>query len=280
MTRRYHRQWHQQHGKNAARMRLEEVTDERGQLRASPPSTARLLGSPGYIYADAAKTAWRWLFATAGRRPARATHHEHRMRYLAAYLRRTASLSRGTRSPFPADLVDFVHDHVRRRARVVNMTAGRFVAVNALVAVLLAASAYDIATGREHWPFSPYPMFSSVERSWTLDSLLLTGVAADSSGREFPFTWNGDRLRVTRPDKVERDVKRPCVDTVTGEEEPIAVSAFRTTNHYSLKPFTGSASRLTAPATTRVTYEVFGTCKVSPQDDVLGTYEWVMTRKD
>ena len=28
MTRRYHRQWHEQHGRNAARMRLEEVTDE------------------------------------------------------------------------------------------------------------------------------------------------------------------------------------------------------------------------------------------------------------
>jgi len=187
MTRRYHRQWHQQHGKNAARMRLEEVTDERGQLRASPPTTARLLGSPGYVYADTARTAWRWLFATAQRRPARATHHEHRMRYLAAYLRRTASLSRGTRPPFPADLLEFVRDHVLRRARVVNMTAGRFVAIHALVAVLLFASAYDIVSGQEHWPFSPYPMFSSVERSWTLDSLLLTGVAADSSGREFPL---------------------------------------------------------------------------------------------
>ncbi len=121
--------------------------------------------------------------------------------------------------------------------------------------------------------------------TWTFPAVACSdsqcsGTITSSSGREFPFTWNGDRLRVTRPDKVERDVKRPCVDTVTGEEEPIAVSAFRTTNHYSLKPFTGSASRLTAPATTRVTYEVFGTCKVSPQDDVLGTYEWVMTRKD
>jgi len=187
MTRRYHRQWHEQHGHNAARMRLEEAIDERGQLRARPPATARLLGAPGYIYTDAAKTAWHWLVATARRRTARATHHEHRIRYLAAYLRRTAALSRATRPPFARDFADFARDHIRRRARAVKMTANRFVAVHALVAILLAGSVFDIVTGQEHWPFSPYPMFSSVERSRTLDSLLLTGVAADQSGREFPL---------------------------------------------------------------------------------------------
>jgi hypothetical protein len=187
MTRRYHRHWHAQHGLNAARMRLEEVTDEHGQLRATPPATARLLGAPGYVYVDAAKTAWRWLGATARRRTARATHHEHRMRYLAAYLKRTAALSRGSRPAFVQDLAGFARDHIMRRARAVHMTAGRIVAVHALVAILLGASAFDIATGQEHWPFSPYPMFSSVERAWTLDSLLLMGVAADASGREFPL---------------------------------------------------------------------------------------------
>ena len=121
--------------------------------------------------------------------------------------------------------------------------------------------------------------------TWTFPAVACSdtecsGTLTSSSGRELPFTWDGDRLRVTQSEKVVRDVKRPCVDTVTGEEEPIALSAFRTTNHYSLKPFTGTASRMTAPATTRVTYEVFGTCKVSPQDDVLGTYEWVMTPLD
>jgi hypothetical protein len=124
----------------------------------------------------------------------------------------------------------------------------------------------------------------SERATWTFPAVacsdtLCSGTITSSSGREFPFTWNGGRLKVTRPDKVERDVKRPCVDTVTGEEEPIAESAFRTTNHYTLKPFTGTASRMTAQATTRVTFEVFGTCKVSPQDAVLGTYEWIMTRE-
>jgi hypothetical protein len=107
-----------------------------------------------------------------------------------------------------------------------------------------------------------------------------SGTITSSSGREFPFTWNGHRLKVVPSVKVDRDVKRPCVDTVTGEEKPIAESAFRTTNHYSLKPFTGTASRMTAQATTRVTYEVFGTCEVTPEDAVLGTYDWVMTPKN
>ena len=121
--------------------------------------------------------------------------------------------------------------------------------------------------------------------TWTLPAAecsdaQCSGTITSSSGRSFPFTWDGDRLRVTQSEKVARDVKRPCVDTVTGEEEPIALSAFRTTNHFSLKPFTGTASRMTAQATTRVTYEVFGTCKVTPEDAVLGTYECVMTPLD
>ena len=85
------------------------------------------------------------------------------------------------------DIADFARAHIKRRARAVNMTAGRIVAVHALVALLLGASSYDVVTGQEHWPFSPYPMFSSVERSRTLDSLLLVGVVADASGREFPL---------------------------------------------------------------------------------------------
>jgi GT2 family glycosyltransferase len=185
LTRRYHRKWHAQHGRYAAAMRLEEVTDERGQLRPTPPATARLLGTPGYVYADALRTAWRWVVASLRRRSARAINHEHRLRYLAAYLRRTSVLSRGARPGIMRDVADFALDHLRRRAKVVGLPAGRIATVHALVGLLLIGSAFDIVTGREHWPFSPYPMFSAVERSRTLDSLLLTGVSADSSGREF-----------------------------------------------------------------------------------------------
>ena len=42
--------------------------------------------------------------------------------------------------------------------------------------VILAGSLFDIATGREHWPFSPYPMFSSIEMEQVEEKVRLYGV--------------------------------------------------------------------------------------------------------
>ena len=67
------------------------------------------------------------------------------------------------------------------------MSAARYVAAHILIALVVLGSAYDIATGTEHWPFSPYPMFSAVEKSPTLDSLVLTGVTADGAMLEVPL---------------------------------------------------------------------------------------------
>lgn len=187
MTRRYHRRWHAQHGYFAAAMQLEEAIDERGQLRTAREHTARLFGVPGYVYTDAVRQAGRWLCCTIRRRPARAAHHEHRLRYLLAYVRRSIRLSRGDRSPLPLDAAEFAAAHLRRRARAVHMSAGRLAVVHLLIAALLGGSAYDIVTGAEHWPLSPYPMFSRVERSATLDSLLLAGVIDGPDAREMPL---------------------------------------------------------------------------------------------
>ena len=52
-----------------------------------------------------------------------------------------------------------------------------------------------------------------------------TGTITSSSGRTFPFTWDGHRLVVTHSDLLERGKKSACVDTVTGEVQPIALSA-------------------------------------------------------
>lgn len=187
MTRRYHLLWHARHGRYAARMRLEEATDEHGRLRALPPTAPSILGSPGYVYADAVQQGWRWLTAAVRRRRARALLHEHRFRYLLAYLQQTAMLTRSARPPLLREATTFVREHLRRRARVVQMSPARLVTVQALVALIVGASAFDIVTGQEHWPFSPYPMFSSVESSRTLDSLLLVGVPADPGAGEFPL---------------------------------------------------------------------------------------------
>jgi hypothetical protein len=60
--------------------------------------------------------------------------------------------------------------------------------VNIVIAFVLAGSAYDVVTDREHWPFSQYPMFAGVWRSPTFTWLRLFGVTED--GREFPLDAN------------------------------------------------------------------------------------------
>jgi hypothetical protein len=104
-----------------------------------------------------------------------------------------------------------------------------------------------------------------------------SGTITSSSGRKFPFTWDGHRLVVTHNDLVERGKKAACVDSVTREVRPIASSADRLTYHRSYKPFHGSPERMTATATVRISYEFFGDCEPSPSDEVKDTYVWVLT---
>ena len=68
------------------------------------------------------------------------------------------------------------------------MTLDRRVFLSAVFLVLIGGSAYDVATEQEHWPFSPYPMFSGVWHSPTFSWLRLFGVTAD--GREFALDAN------------------------------------------------------------------------------------------
>jgi hypothetical protein len=187
LTRTYHRRWHARRGRYAAAMQLEERIDEQGRVRSSPQDTPRLFGAPGYVYADAARHAAAWLAATLARDRARAAHHEHRARYLGAYLRATAALSWQRGVPLLRDAVRFVRVHARRRAAAVNMSAGRMLLAHLLVALLIGGSAYDVATGTEHWPFSPYAMFSTVARTATLDSVVVRGVVNEPDGREVPL---------------------------------------------------------------------------------------------
>ncbi len=184
LTRAYHRHWHRQHGYHGALLALEETVDASGRLRPGRHETPRLLGAPGYVHRAVWSHAGQWLAARVRGQAALALHHEHRLRYLVSYLRRTAVLSRGTRRPVVAEAAAFVWSHLARRAEGVRMATGRFLGAHAVVALLIGGSAWDTVTGAEHWPFSPYPMFSHVERSRTLDSLVLRGVPADGGERE------------------------------------------------------------------------------------------------
>jgi hypothetical protein len=104
-----------------------------------------------------------------------------------------------------------------------------------------------------------------------------SGTVSSSSGKEFSFTWDGQRLVVAREDAVYRNKKEACVDTDTGVVQPIEQSAARITWHYHYNPFVGSASRLVGTSVTRTTYEFFGTCEPHDSDTVKATYEWRMT---
>ena len=205
LTKTYHRRWHGQHGFHAAAMKLQEVIDVNGRLLLEPVDGPRLLGAPGFVYADLLAECRQWLATTIRGHEAQAMHHGHRMRYFLAYILRRHREHLAARNNILGELrelVRFVAVHVRRRAAATSMSAPRLLFVNLLAAVLVLGSLYDIATGREHWPFSPYPMFATVDRGRTLTSLRLMGVTAEPTPREIPLLDAGliqpfDQCRLT-----------------------------------------------------------------------------------
>jgi hypothetical protein len=60
------------------------------------------------------------------------------------------------------------------------MSTRRLLVAHCLILFVIAGSLYDIGTRQEHWPFSNYPMFSSVHRQPTLTWLRLFGVTDDN----------------------------------------------------------------------------------------------------
>lgn len=59
--------------------------------------------------------------------------------------------------------------------------------VYGLMAVLVIGHLYDVVTGREHWPFSPTPMYSHLNRDFVLDVPRIVGVRGDGVTAEFPL---------------------------------------------------------------------------------------------
>ena len=60
--------------------------------------------------------------------------------------------------------------------------------VYAVIFIIIGGSLFDVITQREHWPFSPYSMFSSVRREYSLSWLKLFGLTDIDSSREIPLT--------------------------------------------------------------------------------------------
>lgn len=65
------------------------------------------------------------------------------------------------------------------------MSTRRLFIAHFLIVFIVAGSLYDIGTRQEHWPFSNYPMFSTVHRQPTLTWLRLFGVTPE--GTEVPL---------------------------------------------------------------------------------------------
>src|SRR5262249_10968120 len=201
LTRRYHRRWHARHGHFSAQMRREELVGRSGGLRPEPLTGTYLFGAPSHVYAELARALWSAVMMLLRRDHPAALHRWYHGVYLAAYLRHTVIRHRPTGRQIVVDPFRFAITHLRRHAASVNLSLGRLVFVQALLAVLIGGSFYDIYTGREHWPLSPYPMFSIVEEEASLRCLRIVGVPA-GAGQEvtlldgdviFPF----DQCRLT-----------------------------------------------------------------------------------
>src|SRR5438445_13398218 len=78
--------------------------------------------------------------------------------------------------------------------------------VHAVMVVIVGGSFFDIVTGREHWPFSPYPMYASIIRVRTLTGLRLCGVTGGVPA-EVPLTAY-PYLQPFQPAKLELALSR------------------------------------------------------------------------
>jgi glucosyl-dolichyl phosphate glucuronosyltransferase len=181
LTRRYHRAWHRRHGFFSAAMRLQEIIGARGELLDRPVLAARLYGTPGFVYRELWTELGLWATSAIRLRRSAASHHGLRVRYLVAYIARLGLMHLAEHGSIVGDAVRFVRAHLARRVAAVNMSRGRIAMAQWLVTGLVLGSAYDIVTDREHWPFSPYPMFSTLERDPMLRSLRVFGVVGGAT---------------------------------------------------------------------------------------------------
>jgi hypothetical protein len=100
------------------------------------------------------------------------------------------------------------------------VTRGRRVVADLVLGAILVGSGASIVTGRELWPFSPYPMFSTVRRGPFLEQLWFEGVLPDGTGVPIPgprafrplrlaqLTTALERLPKERMEEALRDVLR------------------------------------------------------------------------
>jgi hypothetical protein len=70
-----------------------------------------------------------------------------------------------------------------------HLTRLRLWFVHALIAFVVGGHLYDIVRNQEHWPFSPYPMFSVVDTRTTHETLRVFGIASDGEIPLLPLEY-------------------------------------------------------------------------------------------
>ena len=150
-----------------------------GAPRAHPPGrepaavradTAADRGVPAFLWRELGEACGAWVRAGFSRDRAARLDREMRVRHLLGYV----AERRATAGGGGGDAVD---GHERPAGRP--MAPARLVFVHALIAFVVGGAAWDIVRDREHWPFSQYPMFSSVERDWSHRTLRVFAVTRD-----------------------------------------------------------------------------------------------------
>jgi len=183
MRTRYHRRWHLQHGRMCARMELRERTRPDGGLRAEAGPQRLVAGVPAFLWRELASSCWAWLQGwSSGQRSTR-LDREMRVRHLVGYI---AERRLGT-SPATDDQTSAAEPGADARL-VRGMSTARLAVIHALMLLVVGGAARDIVQDQEHWPYSQYPMFSSVDRDWSHRTLRVFEVS--STDREVPLLEN------------------------------------------------------------------------------------------
>jgi serine/threonine-protein kinase len=115
------------------------------------------------------------------------------------------------------------------------------------------------------WTFSPSQCTGST----------CVGTISSSSGRTFPYRWDGKALRVTAPRIVSPHAA--CLFGDTGKPEPKSEGNATVIINQKIGPFTGSTTRMTATDRETHKYVFYGDCTTSPTDTMSGESTFVLT---
>jgi hypothetical protein len=117
LTKAYHRAWHAENGAWTARMKLEEMFEKNGALRAMPVNAPALFGTPGFLYRQLIASAGRCAVATILGRESQALTYENHVRQLVRYIETgwRATKSGKKRTSPAAQLLRFGVAVVRRK---------------------------------------------------------------------------------------------------------------------------------------------------------------------